>query len=115
VAGDKSVWWALAYALQSITWPPTSSPRSIRFARLALEQIALASHRRASPRYAAPTRCGALADERRIAAGDEGGGVYRRACASQVASLAAGVPLGALAGTGEAPALEHRRAHRHLP
>ena len=49
------------------------------------------AHRRTF-RRAAPARCGAFADERRIVAGDEGGRVrHRRACASLVASFAAGV------------------------
>src|ERR1700733_11424976 len=73
---------ALAHVLRSVAWPSASrhSHRSMRFARLELEgvrsrieQIAalrtaalLATFRRAAPR-----RCGAFADERRFAAGDE--------------------------------------------
>ena len=45
----------------------------------------------AAVRYAAPAWCGASIGERLIVACDEGGRVYRRACASLVTSFTAGV------------------------
>jgi hypothetical protein len=94
----------LAYARQPVEWPPAGQRpcRSIRFARLT------PAHRHLP--FAAPVRRGAFADERRIVVANKAAGPqyrarvmatgtplprlvsgHRRACASLVASFAAGV------------------------
>jgi hypothetical protein len=59
-----------------------------------------------------PARCGAFGDQRRIVGGDDGGRVYRRACASLVASFGAGALL---AGAQTNDHASRRRAHRQSP
>jgi hypothetical protein len=131
--------WVLAYARQSVEWPPPvpavrsgSRGWTRRVDERALDTCALI----ATFRCAAPGRCGAFGDERRVVGGDEGG----RAGAKRSSD-----PLGAVrlskwvlgagfsrtrftrssgrqrlkvreagARTDSAPS-SHRRAHRHLP
>ena len=102
---------------------------------LALERMTRSSYRRAHrhlPR-AAPARCGAFADERRIVAGD-GGGRVRSETLIQSRGSAAPPTLvlhvgpaaakrvdgsrrssGSQAGARTDTRSSHRRAHRHLP
>ena len=74
-SGVQLRFWRTRFSRSSGRQRRRGSRRSIRFARLELERItplhtgALI----ATFRCAAPARCGAFADERRIVAGDEGG------------------------------------------